>query len=58
MAMDGAWMTTTGGSDRHRIGHLARELADPAHPAWLALDETDRVAGQDTLRILGRFPTP
>jgi hypothetical protein len=46
------------GSDRHRIGHLARELADPAHPAWLALDETDRVAGQDTLRILGRFPTP
>jgi hypothetical protein len=34
------------GSDRHRIGHLAQELADPAHPAWLALAENDRIAGR------------
>ncbi len=44
------------GSDRNRIAHLARELADPAHPAWLALADDDRIAGQDTLRILGRYP--
>lgn len=46
------------GSDSRRIAHLARELTDPAHSAWLALADNDRITGQDTLRILGRFPTP
>lgn len=40
------------GSDRSRIAHLADALSDPRHPAWLALDERYRTAGQDTLRIL------
>lgn len=40
------------GSDRKRIAHLATELSDVRHPAWLALDEPFRTAGQDTLRIL------
>lgn len=41
------------GSDRQRIAHVARELADPSDPAWLALTAQQRLAGQDTLRILG-----
>lgn len=40
------------GSDRKRIAHLAGELSDVRHPAWLALDEPFRTASQDTLRIL------
>lgn len=40
------------GSDRKRLEHLARALADPRHRAWLVLDESRRVAGQDALRIL------
>ena len=40
------------GSDRKRLVHLARELADPRHRAWLVLDEPRRVTGQDALRIL------
>lgn len=40
------------GSDRKRLRTLARALADPAHPAWLALDREQRQAGMDTLRIL------
>jgi hypothetical protein len=40
------------GSDRQRIGHLAKELADPRHPAWLALSRENQLTGQDTLRIL------
>ncbi len=42
------------GSDRKRIAHLATELAETRHPAWLALTEPYRTAGQDTLRILSR----
>ena len=41
-----------GGSDRRRLRTLWRALAEPTHPAWLALDPGHRVAGQDTLRIL------
>jgi len=40
------------GSDRRRLRMLANALADPSHPAWLALDTQMRIAGQDTLRIL------
>lgn len=40
------------GSDRKRLRTLAKALADPAHPAWLALDPEQRQAGMDTLRIL------
>lgn len=40
------------GSDRKRLGALARALADTTHPAWLALTPGLRLAGQDTLRIL------
>lgn len=46
------------GSDRQRIAHLARELADPRHAAWLQLQPADQVAGKDTLRILGRATNP
>ncbi len=46
------------GSDSKRIGHLARELADPMHPAWLAMTGSDRQAGQDTLRILSSAAGP
>lgn len=41
-----------GGSDRRRLRALSKALADPAHPAWLALDPGHRIAGLDTLRIL------
>ena len=41
-----------GGSDRRRLRTLAKALAEPSHPAWLALDPPLRVMGQDTLRIL------
>jgi hypothetical protein len=41
-----------GGSDRRRLHALARALADRSHPAWLALTPQQRLAGQDTLRIL------
>jgi hypothetical protein len=44
------------GSDRKRIAHLAAELADPRHKAWLSLDPAHRIAGQDTLRILSSEP--
>lgn len=40
------------GSDRRRLRTLSQALADPTHPAWLALDPPLRIAGQDTLRIL------
>lgn len=40
------------GSDRGRLLHLTRELADSTHPAWLALPVRHRQAGHDTLRIL------
>lgn len=40
------------GSDGKRLRHLAVQLADPRHPAWLALPAPSRVAGHDTLRIL------
>lgn len=40
------------GSDRRRLRALSTAMADPAHPAWLALDREHRNAGQDTLRIL------
>src|SRR5437764_2530119 len=39
------------GSDRGRLLHLAEELANPTHAAWLALPVGQRQAGQDTLRI-------
>jgi hypothetical protein len=45
-----------GGSDRKRIAHLAHELADPRHKAWVTLDAEHRAAGQDTLRILSAEP--
>lgn len=45
-----------GGSDRKRIAHLAKELADPRHRAWLTLDPEHRAAGQDSLRILSAEP--
>lgn len=47
-----AQLTRLGGSDRRRLRKLATALADPMHPAWLALDPQMRMAGQDTLRIL------
>ena len=40
------------GSDRQRLTALAHMLADPYHPAWIALPDNLRQAGQDTLRIL------
>ena len=40
------------GSDRSRLRHLAKELANPTHAAWLALPLKQRLAGHDTLRIL------
>ena len=40
------------GSDRKRIRHLSDALSNPRDPAWLGLDEPNRTAGQDTLRIL------
>jgi hypothetical protein len=40
------------GSDSKRLRALTTALADDRHPAWLALPEPARVAGQDTLRIL------
>jgi hypothetical protein len=40
------------GSDGKRLRHLATQLADPRHPAWLRLPEPHRTNGQDTLRIL------
>jgi hypothetical protein len=40
------------GSDGKRLRHLASQLADPRHPAWLRLPEPYRTNGQDTLRIL------
>ena len=45
-----------GGSDRKRLGHLAGELTDPRHGAWLALQEPRRTAGMDALRILVAEP--
>ncbi len=44
------------GSDSQRIQHLAAELAEPTHPAWLALPVQHQVAGHDTLRILAHAP--
>jgi hypothetical protein len=41
-----------GGSDRKRLRVLAKALADPTNPAWLALSPDLRVAGVDTFRIL------
>jgi hypothetical protein len=49
-------MERLAGSDRKRIKHLADELADPRHKAWLALGQRQRTAGQDTLRILSAAP--
>jgi hypothetical protein len=40
------------GSDTKRLRVLASALAEKRHPAWLALAEPARIAGQDTLRIL------
>lgn len=40
------------GSDRSRLLHLTKELANPTHSAWLALPVKQRQAGHDTLRIL------
>ena len=40
------------GSDGKRLRHVAAELANPRHPAWLRLPEANRINGQDTLRIL------
>jgi hypothetical protein len=40
------------GSDAKRLRHLKAALDDARHPAWLALVEPYRTAGQDTLRIL------
>ncbi len=44
------------GSDRKRIRHLRKALADPRHIAWLSLPAELRVRGQDTLRILASDP--
>lgn len=40
------------GSDKKRLSHLARELADPNHEAWLVLPADAQQRGQDALRIL------
>lgn len=40
------------GSDKKRLLHLARELADPTHEAWLVLPPDAQQRGQDSLRIL------
>jgi hypothetical protein len=44
------------GSDRKRIRHLRKALADPRHIAWLSLTSELRVRGHDTLRILACDP--
>jgi hypothetical protein len=44
------------GTDRSRIITLRTALADPLHPSWLVLEETDRATGNDTLRILASNP--
>jgi len=44
------------GSDRKRIAHLAEQLSEPNHKAWLTLDQQHRTAGRDTLRILSAEP--
>ncbi len=41
-----------GGSDRKRLRTLAEALSDATNSAWLALTPKQRVAGQDTFRIL------
>ncbi len=40
------------GSDRKRVLHLVEHLADPNHPAWVALDADAARDGQAALRIL------
>jgi hypothetical protein len=40
------------GSDRKRLLSLTKALADPYHPAWVALPDALGRAGHDTLRIL------
>jgi hypothetical protein len=40
------------GSDRRRLIAARQALADPNHRAWLKMTEDDRMAGQDTLRIV------
>lgn len=40
------------GSDKKRIRAVAAMLSNPNNAAWLLLDPHDRIAGQDTLRIL------
>jgi hypothetical protein len=40
------------GNDVKRLHALHEALQDPRHPAWLAIPEQYRLAGQDILRIL------
>jgi hypothetical protein len=40
------------GSDRRRLLAAKRALADPNHRSWLKMSEDERIAGQDTLRII------
>ena len=47
-------LSRLGGSDRKRIRILARALSDSSSLPWLVLSPDQRVAGQDTLRILSR----
>ncbi|RBY97965.1 hypothetical protein DQ237_03470 [Blastococcus sp. TF02-8] len=44
-------------SDRSRLLHLKRHLADPTAPAWLALPESARRDAQDALGFLCEEPT-
>lgn len=43
---------TTSGSDRSRLLHLRRQLADPTSPAWLLLPGDARRDGQIALEVL------
>ena len=40
------------GSDPKRIRALSDGLSSPTHPAWLSLSDRQRIAGQDTFRLL------
>lgn len=39
-------------NDRKRIRAVTDELSDPAHTSWINLDETDRIQGAVTLRLV------
>ncbi|MGG5174356.1 hypothetical protein ACQQCD_04910 [Pseudarthrobacter sp. J1763] len=47
-----------GGSDRQRFAALYRALEAPTHQAWTQLEDENRIAAHDVLRILASGKTP